>query len=507
MLTTLTTGTGAQLWDVRRLRVDLYAAPRATSGAQPAPTESWGEELTGAELPTGWLGSSRGGSLTLMASPYRAAPAGFTYSGLLRQHRPTLLQGSRRVSVVAILGTGEEVEFYAGLLGLIKPGGEPGAWTVEVRGPHQLLEEAYGAGFEGLTVGQPWTGWAGYGAEAWAAAETTPTMTVGDYWKARLAPLPNAEWGAGADWALVAGAPAHVPGAQLRVWALDARAQGLTGSGHESGQYVTDWRAWPGLKPNGQPMPYASGARPDLPAWLPRRAQTVDVQLVTNITPEVVPWPGEWTTPLPEGPQVVPIAPSSSLGYWTGAVPTGDEDNRLSSAELAFRVEVDIRQGALQIDTYTLFLDYTQDPPMTVADINHDTRVITQSGTYDLRVVIPPDRLLNNAGDTVVNTITLGGLATPVDLTYTVTASPPTLRWERTTYASTPPTPLPPGLEIPYTTEESFQFALPGIHVGPLLISGLPDGLTQPAVTTIQLTPGGIRSAVRTAAIPYRSPQ
>lgn len=493
--TTLQGGTGAQIWRVSRLYVELYSAwPSA------APTEVWRQQVESYELPGGRLGSCLDGSLGLRLDPRQPLPGGFAQSALYGT-RCTLQQYSRLVLVVAVLPSGDEVVVHAGPLGLVKPSG-PNLWAVQLLEAGAWRRGAYitaipsapmpAGAADTLPVSAPYAAPARVLGNWLAPTESnwTPLTKVQEWWQKTFESFPDAELGVGPDLRWLAGQALY--GASVN-YVLDYRAQGLASQGRESPPYLTEIRRW---APGNQYVrpPATASRRGNVPMFVPARVADVAGQLQTYTGDSSADWNGAVT-----GAGSFSISQggnSFAETVFTATLPANTDLIKTAAAEAAVQLTIGSLAGPLQV--------YTAGGMSGAPGWQENHYAVVAPGSW--RLALRPPEAAFAAGGTFVMRV---GVERDVNAAASASGSlafiGATLRRGITSFGVSYGLD-PPGLAYPITTEEAWTLSLPGIHRGPYTVSGLPGASgAQYATTVLRATPSGVWTELRCGPLPYQS--
>lgn len=496
------TGTGLQLWDVSRFYAELYEKE-----TDAVPAEVWTSEIMSLNLPRTRLGGCAEGSLTLAVDPLAGLPAGFALSGIPAQPvRCSLVPFSRLVRIIAVLPNGDEWVIYTGVLGKLQ-GTQPGAWNVPLIGPDSVVMQMFvSANLPLPTLPTPAgmrplagtsrvfsaAGPAGQGSAPYSAPDATLTTTFEGWWKAALQADPMGEYCVGPDLVFTAGTPLGTQ-ATRATYAFDWRAEGLTSQGSEVPPYLTFARGFitaDYLRDTERP----AGSAP-LPRFTPIRTATfggqLEVQTVENTVRLGAYGAGNLSVNAKTSSGTGIGAPVSVSGAIIAASLTGDISIDMTEAMI----------GKVAIRVYG-----------QVSGANGSTEVMSQQF-----LAVPGRFALTLAADAKTlegcNHLTMQfhliGLTNDASATASVSAGEAWVKTQSTVQTETWEQ-APPGLNYPAITDESWTFSLPGVHAGPLLVTGLPNG-DQYATTVIRTSEGTGGKApelwtdVRCGPLPYNS--
>lgn len=471
----VTTGTGILNFQGGAGRLELEG-----TGTPP------GAEVIGATFTYGSLGTCQGGNLKL-------------------RHLPGV-EGRRalwRAKLTDASGTGY---VQAGIVDQpLQRAGELA--DVPLIAPHRQWVEAIGADLAG---GQP------FRVFGVATEGGNPFDSVQNNVNRLLDPYPLADYGVGPDLVTAIGLPGSGTPAEYTV---DSRALGFTPLGVMVPDYVTDAVFDPGDEWDKHLY------RREAPAFVLRRSAAVraDPAIITSQASL------EWVRQAP------PLG-AQSLGYHTYAssiyadgVERTYDGNRIAPGANdlldygAYRATLPADSGMRKTVDCTVSLPMTLNsneplenftPGDTGPDITVKVRHVESGATSTFRFSLRnKDRALTQTARFVFPaSVVQGGGTLEVEIVMSAqsTGRRSVMVFGPLTAALTEQTPnlagvvMPPGWTAPFDTEPAYQFSLPGWHVPPIRVSGLPGGRTQMVVgSTVTWNRNECRTLLTTAAWPY----
>lgn len=465
-------GHGLQLWQVRRLRVELFA-----QWPQDTPNEVWGAEVMDYDLPFSALNTVLDGSITIVADPSRPTlPAGIVQDTHLRGRplRLTIGPGERLVQIVAVADDGTGWVIYRGLFGQAEQT-DPRHWRIPLLDPAQLgletfldrqLDAQNGALPVHPVLAPPDTARI-YGTYTVPDDAYASSMTRSDYWRKAMEAFPDASFGVGPDLVFAAGVGDTAP---LAVYAVDHRVLGLKSEGRTIRDYLTTVRqSIEGLSDVDFPR---SG--PPLPPFLPPRLAVVGGQVVS----EVRELSGNLNIVSPGG--ATSVKGRQRLTTTVAArLPPVDRGVRLQNMTMVVTVDVNSVTGRVLLMTEA----FTTGVKGNLA-VGRDTQEITLGGTWTFKIDPDAANLQEASGANV--TVSVQGMTDDASATFSVQPGAASFRGEFDVISVTME-PLPSGLATPAVSDEAWTFRLPGIHAG-LRVEGLPGGGVRSCTTRIRCT-------------------
>lgn len=487
------TGTGLQLWQVKRMYVELYSDWPSTT-----PSEVWGPQVVGYTLPRNKLGCCLEGDLQVVTVP-GALPAGFVASsGPGRPVSTTLSTMTRLARVIAVLPNNDEVVIYTAVIGTPQAQ-DPRLWRVPLIALDSLKMQEFAqgrgapptpAGLYPLAAGALVTPKPGALGSAWSIPvdQYTPLTTLEAWWKTALQDSPVAEYGVGPDLVFAAGLPALI-GAAVR-YSVDGRAMDLKSAGRTTPPFLTKLRRWVQGTPEFQPLPVnLTRASNTLPRFVATRTAGVGGQIVTSVTS-------------------VPLNLSVSGGGSVNVADTGQTNQQLQCTipvingrvqDVDMVAHLSISNVTGQVAVYLLAQAHNRTGGFSTL---YQDQKLAVPGSYDLQVKVDAKSL--DGVDYITYIVGLQGLATGAQAGGTVSPGPASMRYEYTSYSTTYQ-PDPPGVNYPLETDEAFNLSLPGIHAGPYIVDTLPNGAEQYATTVIRNDGGSIYSELQCGPLPYQN--
>lgn len=488
------TGTGLQLWQVSRLYVELYA-----NWPLGSPSEVWTSEVMEYNLPRTRLGGCGEASLTVATEPGRL-PAGFTATTNPGQPvRSNLEAQGRLVRVIAVLPNGDEIVIYTGALGKMQAT-QPRLWQINLIGPDQLrMQEFVDAAAGGAWTQETANGWiwsasgaamptpAGRPPIAASARiygpggsigqtsnyynvppdAATPLTTLEQWWRAALQNDPMAETCVGPDLVFGAGTPLGTT-ATRATYELDNRAYNLASAGRETPPYLTHVRGWVA----GAPIQNHTGVSAG--AFRPSRTATYGGSSKTEV-----------------------VSKTGSMGQGSSSTISlqfGDVPGRLQGASIIVTLMITGITG-------TVHAGVNIQGQGTGLPVLWEQKWIALNGQYTIKVDLDQAALGTEAGSGFYVNAYLDLISTGAtgNLSASATGS---YRYEYDAFSYAYDA-VPPGLNYPTMTDEGWTFSLPGIHAGPLYVTGLPGNLSQYAATVIRAEGQKLWTEVRTGPLPY----
>ena len=498
-------GTGLQLWDVTRMYVELYATwPSST------PSEVWTSEVISYRLPRSRLGGCLEGEVQVATMPGRL-PAGFTASALPGQPVRCSLTGMDRLAqIIAVLPSGDEVVIYSGVIGTPRAA-KPRLWQVPLIAPDSLRMQEFansaasGTGGTGdpiysttVFTGPPTPAGIApltnqrriFGVWSIPSTEYTPLMTFEAWWRMALQNNPMGEYGVGPNLVFTAGAPQFV--ASPLTYALDSRADALQSAGRSVPPYLTKIRRYVKGSPEFQP-PTEDQVRPGgVPAFAPTRTAGVGGSITASVISEALAFDGQYNG-----------ATDGDVVLDPGSAPRGrlmefyvpEFVGRLQDMTVSALVNLSLIVGPVKVFMRVVAFDLMggqvvllEDPRAAVA------------GQFTITVKADAKTLL--ACRYISFAVRLEGQSADAEGAATIAPGPASIRTEHDEYAVIYDA-APPGLDYPAITEEAWNFSLPGIHAGPLLVTALPDGSQEFAATVINADESGLWTDVQCGPLPY----
>lgn len=328
--------------------------------------------------------------------------------------------------------------------------------------------------------------------------------------EAALDPHPDGEFGVTADLAGVFGVPGGVPGAAE--YTLDHRAYGFRSLGYTVTDYVTDL-----IYQGGEGYPVRTLRRTDLPPYAPRRTERVTLDPMTETVEEAR--PADMAGTLGD---TFPVEGLNSERTWIATLPPAYwlpsaglrvlDHGPLRGVKLRMRYVSEIKTPHSVF--FTLRMEFSDQqgtpswqllslPPMAVA----------MSGTFTQDWELPAEMWQDNPQNrhlrrvwVVVNGDVPAGSTPETRNRFGLNAFElvATREYDRYSHLLYGEWPRPPGWGAPYVVGPTYEFSLPGVHVPPLRVHGLPGGRSQ-MVAGAQVTwhRGEASTKLLTGALPY----
>ncbi|EYB67419.1 hypothetical protein DEIPH_ctg041orf0017 [Deinococcus phoenicis] len=468
----ITAGKGGQAWRPARLFFEAHDAPPFG-----VPDETFGAAAITVQLSYGPLGTLRSGNIGMSEVP--ATWAGQAWPRMIRVQLESELGTGYIAAGIAEAATVRQGELSdIPLVGLE---------TTYLGRPGDSSAALNGAGF---TPG---------GARAFGVPMPAPdgTKTRQQAVDDALEPYPNAEAGVTADLTGVIGRPESATPA---VYTLDSRAYGLRSLGWTVTDYVTD-----ATYQAGPEWPLHTYSRSDVPPLAPRRSAVITLDPMTETVEEVT--------------------AATTVGGIDVMVPVeGLDAGHTWIVRLGYPVDVGqrpVERGPLR--ALALRLNFTAER-RTPDPVNLTLRIkrangtdfflpatpVTLSGVGSYTYTLPPELWGPDArasGGWVQDVwVYLGGSypagtapANRNSLALNSAQLVASREYERSRNVV-----MPPGW-MPYAVGPTWEFTLPGVHVPPLRVDGLPGGLSQHvAGAVVTWDQGEASTRLLTAALPYR---
>lgn len=441
----ITTGTGAMSWAPGQLSLEAYSGLPLGSPAEVLPDAGRTANIIEAKLTYGALGTCQGGTLVLAGM----LPDWATWGRLVRL-RLTDASGTGYVFAGVVQAANNSAPNRAQVT-LLAPYDLYGDAPVTASMPLISAYRNYGVG-----------SLPNVGGESWSAHHSR-----------ELAASPEGDRGIGPDLALVIGVPASASRASYTV---DGRATGLTRKPAAIPPYITDLYWDPG---NGW-TPWSTSRA--VPPFTPRKLATASANpatLTNNATFGFVRFTGQTGTAGSVSGTSSPVSISISgsnpgiapaLSYQTN--PYGGSGSGISqlSAVINFNVSGTTASGS-NWPSFRYGASYWGPggvrPNVYVGSIKLDS-----TGAGQIKFDWTSD-MLAQGGDLrgLLEVYPNGG---SVSITFTDPAAP--YSYQTPNYAGIQ---YPPGWTAPFVGTDTYEFRLPGWHVPPISVSGLPGGLSQ----------------------------
>lgn len=304
-----------------------------------------------------------------------------------------------------------------------------------------------------------------------------------------LSAFPNSEAGVSADLAGVIGRP---EGATAATYTVDSRALDLKNLGWTATNYVTD-----AIWAPGSPFSPTEYRRADVPMFAPRRTAQASGDVVTRSS-EI---PGVFESDSAADNRWFELTSAGSLTWnWVLRIRNSLEGlERYRSARIWMDFEAEVFDSTIK---FTPTIYRANAAPVQLPDTHHYASGIFRLGwDLDPSWLVPGTDVFPMSARIAVTTTQPSNPAPQYPNRFIARGVGVDVVYETPNTAAVV---MPSGWTAPYAAGPTYEFTLPGVHVGPIRVDGLPGDVSQYAAgTTVTWHRGEASTRLRTAALPW----